>query len=156
MPQLPGGLTLAVWPVSFDPDGEILQIAEDAPADREDGKRFVRVLEIRTGGSNAWRGEWLHQFLRFTELDDLHLAAWNAWISSSKIHQFLDEVIAECARLAEVSRHGADEIVRATKNDPDEYHIAGTRRKLQTQWSVGCSRSSNFCGTRPKSRLGLS
>ncbi len=145
MPQLPGGLTLAIWPVPFDPDREILQIAEHAPAprDRENAKRFVRVLEIRTGGSYAWRGEWLHQFLRFTKLDDRNLAAWNGWTSSSEIHQFLDEVIAECARLAEVSRHGADGTVRAAENDCDGHHIARTRRKLQPRWSAGCSRSSS-------------
>src|SRR5258708_1759458 len=133
MAELPDGQTLAIWPVPFDPDREILQIAEHAPAprDREDAKRFVRVLEIRTDGTYAWRGEWLHQCLRFTKLDDLHLPAWNAWISCSEIHQFLDEVIAECARLAEVRRHGADGTVRAAENPTGNTSrgLEGSRRR---------------------------
>jgi hypothetical protein len=90
----------------FDPNSEISQIAEHAavPRDREEAKRFVRVLEMRSDGKYGWRGEWLYQFPRFTELDGRDLAAWNAWISSPEADRFLDGVIAECARLAEVSR----------------------------------------------------
>jgi hypothetical protein len=151
MPQLPSGLTLAIsrdalfdhggnwvecpdghfwfWlpgpemgPAPFDPDREILQIAEHAPAPRhrEDAKRFVRVLEMRSDGRYGWRGEWLHRFPLITELDDRDLAAWNAWISRPEIDQFLDEVIAECSRLAEVSRHAQGYVVSVGDGERDE------------------------------------
>jgi hypothetical protein len=165
MPQLPSGLTLAIsrdalfdhggnwfecpdghfwyWlpgpemgPAPFDPDSEIHQIAEHAPAprNREDAKRFVHVLEMRSDGRYAWRGEWLHLFPRFAELDDSDLAAWNAWISRPEIDRFLEEVIAECARLAEVSRRAQGYAVLVGNDERDEsgwikanLHIPGQR-----------------------------
>jgi hypothetical protein len=116
----------------YDPDRELRQIAKPAaaPRDREEAKRFVRVLEMRSDGGYGWRGEWLHLFPRFTELHNGDLTAWNAWISSPEVDRFLDDVIAECARLAEVSRraHGYAVVAGSGERDQNEGWIKGILR----------------------------
>ena len=92
----------------FDTNNEILHIAQPAPVpkDREEAKRFVRVLEIVSAQEKyQWRGEWLAGFPHYTELDARDLDAWIDWLDTPKIAAFLDSVIEECERLAEVSRH---------------------------------------------------
>jgi hypothetical protein len=106
----------------FDPDGEILQIAEHAavPKDREGAKRFIRVLEHRNDGKLGWRGEWLSSFPLYTELSIDDLRAWNAWISRPETDRFLDETIAKCKRLSEMSRNAQGYAVLGGKGEPNE------------------------------------
>jgi len=94
----------------FDTNNEILLIAqhEPVPKDREEAKRFVHVLEINSDQENYhWRGEWLAWFPRYTELKAGDLTAWIAWLDTPNVAAFLDNVIEECERLAEVSRHAS-------------------------------------------------
>lgn len=106
----------------FDPDGEIMQRAEHAevPRDREEAKRFIRVLEMHGDGKYGWRGEWLYSFPRFTELDAHNLAAWNAWIGRPETGQFLDDTITECKRLSEVSRNAQSYAVLEASGELDD------------------------------------
>lgn len=107
----------------FDPDrDEIMQIAEHAvvPKDREEAKRFVRVLEMRDDGKYGWRGEWLDRFPQFTPLDNRDRAAWNEWLARPEIARLLDEVVAECARLAEVSGRAQGYTILTDPAEPDE------------------------------------
>ena len=94
-------------PPPFDllADVEIMQIAEHAPApkNREEVKAFIRVLEMRTDEKLGWRGEWLSTFPRYTNLSTEDIAAWNKWIESPETKTFLDEALAECTRLANLS-----------------------------------------------------
>lgn len=93
-------------PPPLDPDSEILQIAQHAPVPetREEAKHFIRVLEKRNDGKFGWRGEWLSLFPRCIDLDERDLDAWNDWINNPQSERFIDDTIAECQRLAEVSQ----------------------------------------------------
>jgi hypothetical protein len=90
----------------FALDYEYLQMPEhaEAPKNRDDVKKFIRVVERGSGGEFGWRGEWLSTFPRWTKLDAGDLAAWNKWIESAETNAFLDKAVVECQRLAEVSR----------------------------------------------------
>jgi hypothetical protein len=88
-------------------NGEVSLKAEHAPVprSRDEMKKFIRVLQKRPDGMAAWGGEWLADFPRYTEMGERDLAAWRTWLAEDKVDRFLDEAIAECERLAEVSRH---------------------------------------------------
>ncbi len=109
-------------PPPFDLNRDIDTIAQHAPVptNREEMKHFIRVLEINDKGLYSSRGEWLSLFPRYTELDEADLVAWNEWINLPEIDQFLDEAIAECERLAEVSRHASGFAVIEKVGEPDE------------------------------------
>jgi hypothetical protein len=106
----------------FDPDREITQVAEHAPVpkNREEVKRFVRVLEMREDGKLGWRGEWLSSFPLYIELNTADIAAWNAWLSRPQTDLFLDETIAKCERLAETSRRAVGYATLEGTGQPDE------------------------------------
>lgn len=106
----------------FSLEAEIMQKAEHAPAprNREEAKRFLRVLEMRDDGKYGWRGEWLSGFPRYTELSNSDFAAWNAWLDRPETARFLDETVAECERLAEVSRRATGYAVLTDVSEPDD------------------------------------
>ena len=90
----------------YDLEVEIMAQAIHAPApdSREDVKKYIRVLEMRSDGKYAWRGEWLSDFPQYTKLNERDLAAWTEWLSGPEIDQFLDATIEECRRLAAISK----------------------------------------------------
>ena len=94
-----------IGPAPFDPDTEITLIAKHAlvPKDREEAKKFVRVLEMRPDGKYGWRGELLHSFPKFAHLDDRDSDAWESWIKSPDTDRFLDDTIEKCKKLAKSS-----------------------------------------------------
>ena len=109
-------------PPQYDLNAEVTLIAQHAPVpiNREEVKLFIRVLEQDTGGMYAWRGEWLSLFPRHIELDDSDLDAWNAWIDRSETNKFLDDTIAKCQRLAEVSERASGYAVVEGSGEPSE------------------------------------
>ena len=90
----------------FDLDQEILLVAQHvkAPRDQHEVKQFIQVLEMDGDGTYGWRGEWLSNFPRYFDLCELDAAAWNAWLDRPEMEEFLNDTIAECHRLVEVSR----------------------------------------------------
>ena len=151
MPKLPSGLQLAVsrdalfdhggnwfscpeghfwfWvpapevgPPPYDPETEIMAIAQHAPApgSREEAKQYLRVLEMRPDGKYSWRGEWLSQFPRDTKLDERDLAAWKEWLIHPQTDQFLDATIEECRRLAQGSKSAQGYAVVEGNNSPED------------------------------------
>jgi hypothetical protein len=89
----------------FSQGEEILQKAEHAPVPLtiEDMKQFIHVLEIGEDGKNIWRGEWLSTFPQFTSLSDEDREAWNAWLDTEDIQQYLQDALKKCANLAKAS-----------------------------------------------------
>jgi hypothetical protein len=105
----------------FDPDTEIMQIAEHAPAptNREEVKAFISVLEMRADQKFGWQGEWLSTFPRYSKLSIEDIAAWKDWIEGPETNAFLDAAIAECKRLVNVNRNAQGYIVsRASPSSP--------------------------------------
>jgi len=94
-------------PPPFALDYEYLQMPQhaQAPKNRDDVKRFIRVVEKGSDGEFGWRGEWLSTFPQYTKLDAKDVAAWNEWIESEETNTFLDIAVAECQRVAEASRN---------------------------------------------------
>ena len=94
-------------PGPFPEGTEIIQVAQHAPVpiSREEAKKFIQVLEFIDDTNYVWRGEWLDTFSKFQSLSDEDMIAWQAWIESENTKGFLDATIAECMRLAEVSRN---------------------------------------------------
>jgi hypothetical protein len=135
---------------SYDLNAEIdnvRRIAQHAPVpeSREEAKQFIEVLEINDNGLYSSRGEWLSSFPRYTELDEPDLAAWNAWVNRPETNQFLDDTIAECQRLAEVSRHARGYATLEGVQEPDE----------NGEWSAGYHRPLSQMGQQdPMSVIG--
>lgn len=94
-------------PFDLLPASAIMQIAAHAPVpkDRDECKRFIRIVEMRPDGEFGWRGEWLSTFPLYTKLTTQDIATWNDYMASPEATRFLDETIAECTRLSEVSRN---------------------------------------------------
>jgi len=90
----------------YDIYDEILTISKhaSAPTTREEASNFVQVVELKESGKYGWRGEWLASFPKYTKLSKADLDAWREWLSKISVSDFLDEVIDECARLAEISQ----------------------------------------------------
>ena len=109
-------------PPPYDHNAEVTSIAQHAPVptNREEVKLFIRVLELDNSGMYAWGGEWLSLFPRHIDLDDSDLAAWNAWIDRPEINKFLDDTIAECQRLAEVSKRASGYAYFEGTSEPSE------------------------------------
>jgi hypothetical protein len=109
-------------PPPYDINEEGENIAEHAPVptNREEAKRFIQVAQLNDKGMYAWGGEWLSLFPRYLELDDEDLKFWNAWVNRPEIDQFIDEVIIECQRLEEVSRHARGYAVIEGAGEADE------------------------------------
>ena len=118
-------------PRPFDLNAKVELIAQHAPAPRtrEEGKQFIRVLELNDEGTYSWRGEWLSLFPRYTDLDDKDLEAWQAWIDRPEQHKFFDDTIAECQRLAEISKTAQGYAVIDLINEPNkDVGMQGTLR----------------------------
>jgi hypothetical protein len=90
----------------FDPDAEIITALRHAavPKDRDEVKNYIRVFEIGEDDKIIWRGELLAEFPRWTKLDADDLEAWNAWVNTPEIDEFLDEAMEKCQQLAKMSR----------------------------------------------------
>lgn len=89
------------------------------PTNRDEVKRFLRVLEMRSDGMFSWRGEWLSLFPRYTNMDDHDLAAWHDWLQRPETDIFFDETIEMCKRLAEISRKASGLAVFERKQGGD-------------------------------------
>lgn len=98
---------MAPPPYDINGNNKFLRDAKHAlvPKTREEAKRFIKVIELNDSGVFGWRGELLHLFPQYTELNEEDLAAWNIWIKRPETDQFIDDFIIECQRLAEVCRH---------------------------------------------------
>ena len=96
-----------IGPGPFSEGTEIIQVAQHAPVPMspEETKKFIRVLEFIDDTNYVWRGEWLDTFPKFRSLCSEDMIAWKAWVDSKNTKEFLGTTIAECARLAEVSRN---------------------------------------------------
>jgi TPR repeat protein len=68
----------------------------------------------------SWRGEYLSSFPLYTELEEDDLEAWRAWVDELKQHQFLDDTLAECRRMAEICRGVSGYAIVEGAGEPDE------------------------------------
>ena len=105
------------------PEGtEIIQVAQHAPIPRsqDEAKKFIQVLEFIDDTNYVWRGEWLDTFPKFRSLSDEDMIAWKAWVDSKNTKEFLNKTIAECERLAEVSRNAAGYAILSTSGEISE------------------------------------
>jgi hypothetical protein len=96
------------------------------PTSREEVKAFIRVVEINENDGSptrvlaSWRGEYLSSFPLYTELEEDDLEAWRAWVDELKQHQFLDDTLAECRRMAEICRGVSRYAMVEGAGEPDE------------------------------------
>jgi hypothetical protein len=90
----------------FPSGHEIVQIPKHAavPASTEEAKQYVRVIVFDSDTTFYWPGEWLSPFPALITLDDLDLAAWQAWLGEPERVKFLEDTIAKCQELAISSR----------------------------------------------------
>ena len=102
-------------PPPYDLHAEITSMPEhvEVPANRQDVRKFIRVLEMRDDGDYGWRGEWLAEFPKYRDLDAADAAAWAEWLGRPEIETFLDETIAHCLRMAEAARTAVGDVVGA-------------------------------------------
>ena len=75
-----------------------------APRNREEAKQFVQILEMAEDGTGNWRGEWLADFPKYRTLSDADKLAWDAWLRTSEVDAYLDQVMQRCSQLAEKAR----------------------------------------------------
>jgi hypothetical protein len=134
MPTLPSGLKLAIYhghimepdlnwfrapeghfwywaaaeenPPPFSPE----QVWESSPAtapvpiEREQMKQHIRVLIGRSDGKMYWRGETIADFPLYGELSSDDMDAWNDWLESDKIGEFIDSARALCETQSEINK----------------------------------------------------
>jgi hypothetical protein len=89
----------------YSPTSTILRSAVHAqvPANVEDVKKFIHVLERVHEEKWGWRGEWLDQFPKYQTLTVEDQVAWDAWIASSNTLSYLQETLVECQKLADLN-----------------------------------------------------
>ena len=93
----------------YPPTATILRSAVHAPvpANVEDVKKFIHVLERVQEEKWGWRGEWLDQFPRYQTLTKEDRVAWDEWIGSTSIQSYRQETVVECQKLADLSHASA-------------------------------------------------
>lgn len=110
-------------PPPYDPHAEIMTMPEHAPAptSREEMGRFIRVMEMRSDGIYAWRGEWLADFPKYRTLDTADANAWKAWLDRPQNQVFLDEAIERCRHMSESARTATGYVVGTVdETTPDQ------------------------------------
>ena len=97
----------AINPPPYKKGTEILSDFKHAPVpeSREEVKRYIKVLFLFDEGKQFyWRGDWLTDFPKPGDLNEEDLAAWNEWLDTPDISQFLDETIEVCRQKAEKAK----------------------------------------------------
>jgi len=75
-----------------------------APRSRDEVKNFICVLEKNQDDTFGWRGEWLESFPKYTHLNASDMEAWQEWVTSPEIEEFLDETMEKCVRFSQVAK----------------------------------------------------
>lgn len=86
----------------FASGDEIIQIPTHAivPSSPQEAQDYVRVIVFESETGFYWPGEWLSSFPKFITLDDLDLAAWQAWLAAPQTIRFLEDTISKCQEFA--------------------------------------------------------
>lgn len=89
----------------FASGDEIIQIPTHAivPSSPQEAQDYVRVIVFESETGFYWPGEWLSSFPKFITLDDLDLAAWQAWLVTPQTLRFLEDTISKCQEFAIIS-----------------------------------------------------
>ena len=95
---------LAINPPPYGPDQKDLAIQlvhAPVPESREEAARYVRVMYYEPDGSYYWPGEWLAEFKQPESWDDADWAAWQDWLGTPRVGEYLDRVIETCRAKSE-------------------------------------------------------
>lgn len=151
MPTLPSGLLLAIDKSSImppdtnwfrAPDGHFwywTPVPENLPPFKpedvwdaqpatapipktiDEVKQYVRVVIGLPNGNMYWEGDHVSDFPSHRTLSADDHEAWNEWIESAEIHQFLQEAIDDCVRQSIANKQASG--VAVTKQTPDGRNV---------------------------------
>lgn len=68
------------------------------PTTIDEVKQYVRVVIGLPNGNMYWEGDHISDFPSYRTLSDDDLDAWNKWVESAEIRQFLQEAVDDCVR----------------------------------------------------------
>lgn len=148
MPTLPSGLYLAVYkdhilppdtnwfkapeghfwywtpapefPPPFKPEdvSEAVPASAPLPKTREEMAKFVRVVIGLPDGKVYWQGDFLSDFPFFMTLSDEDKQAWDEWVATEAVQEFLDHGIQQCAMQAAINKDAQGYVV--TQSDDSD------------------------------------
>ena len=87
------------------------------PKTIEEVKKYVRVVIGLPNGNMYWEGDHISDFPSHRTLSADDLEAWNEWIESGEIHQFLQEAVDDCVRQSIANKQASG--VAVIKQTPD-------------------------------------
>lgn len=93
-------------PPPFKAEDQLYRQPQSAPVpkNREEMKKFVRVIVKEPGGIYFWEGDFLAEFPFFRCLSSEDLVAWNQWLDRPELDDFLDKGIKKCQIQAEINK----------------------------------------------------
>ena len=96
----------AMTPPPYDENSSVIQdlVHAPIPINTEEVKQYIYVLYRLENGRFLWRGEWLNNFPRFVQMDEVDSAAWQEWLNSEENLDFLRQVIDRCKAQAELNK----------------------------------------------------
>ena len=105
---------------------EIIQIPTHAivPSTTQEAQPYVRVIVLESETSFYWPGEWLSSFPKSIVLDELDLAAWQAWLASEQTTKFLEDTISKCQEFAVNGRGAQGYAVFSNTNEREQTKLA--------------------------------
>ena len=75
------------------------------PQSKEEMSKFILVLIMRDDGKYYWQGDYLYEFPFFmVGLSKEDLRAWEEWVITEPVQQFLDTAIKECQIQSEINK----------------------------------------------------
>ena len=96
-------------PPPFNPDQEWEGIPTTAPVPtcREEMAQYIRVCIGLDNGMMYWRGDMLADFPLYGELSEDDLGAWNDWVNTTQVRDFLDSTIIKCQTQAVINKEAS-------------------------------------------------
>ncbi len=96
----------AISPPPYDENSSFIEdwVHAPIPINTEEVKKYLYVLYRLDNGRFLWRGEWLNNFPRFVQMDEVDSAAWQEWLNSGENQGFLRQVIDRCKAQAELNK----------------------------------------------------
>ena len=93
-------------PPPFEPgqEWETSPTTAPIPTCREEMAQYIRVCIGLDNGMMYWRGDMLADFPTHSELSVEDLDAWNDWVNTTRVKDFLDSTIVNCQTQAEINK----------------------------------------------------
>ncbi|PIW93755.1 MAG: hypothetical protein COZ86_04695 [Candidatus Moranbacteria bacterium CG_4_8_14_3_um_filter_41_13] len=104
----------------FEPDKvwEGMPISAPIPTSRKEMAEYIRVGIGLENGLMYWRGDTLATFPSYANLSDEDLSAWQEWIATDKVQNYIDSAIIKCQTQAAINQDASGvAVIQAIEED---------------------------------------